>query len=127
MSKIILYTFIGNTNPCKVETNAVQVASIIRRLITSGEPKPKIKIPEVELSKSLGVSRSPIGESFRILEGERLVQIRSAAKGGLTFHLFASFVTRLPVSIGSFLLPSGERYYYEKESLENKVWRCTPA
>jgi DNA-binding GntR family transcriptional regulator len=34
-----------------------------------------MKLPEVELSKSLGVSRSPIRESFRILEAEGLVQI----------------------------------------------------
>ena len=61
--------------PFKVETNAAQVASIIRRLITSGELKPGMKLPEVELSKSLGVSRSPIRESFRILEAEGLVQI----------------------------------------------------
>jgi DNA-binding GntR family transcriptional regulator len=61
--------------PFKVETNAAQVASIIRRLITSGELKPGMRLPEVELSKSLGVSRSPIRESFRILEAEGLVQV----------------------------------------------------
>lgn len=59
----------------KIKTNSAQVASIIKQAVISGELRPGIRLREAELSESLGVSRSPIREAFRILESEGLVQI----------------------------------------------------
>jgi DNA-binding GntR family transcriptional regulator len=59
----------------KIQTNSSQAASVIRQLIISGEFKPGVRLRESELTKSLGISRSPIREAFRILESEGLLQI----------------------------------------------------
>ncbi len=45
----------------------------LRLLIIEGTLEPGQKLNEVELSTRLGVSRSPLREAFRILEGEKLI------------------------------------------------------
>lgn len=59
----------------KVKTTSAQIASIIRQAIISGELKPGQRLREPEIAESLGVSRSPIREAFRVLEAEGLVEI----------------------------------------------------
>jgi len=59
----------------KIQTNSSQVASIIRQLIISGELKSGVRLIESELTKSLGISRSPIREAFRILESEGFLRV----------------------------------------------------
>ena len=52
-----------------------QIVEGLRKAITSGRLKPGEKLKEVEISKTLGVSRSPVREAFRILQVEGLVDI----------------------------------------------------
>jgi len=52
-----------------------QIVEGLRKAITSGRLKPGEKLKEMEISKSLGVSRSPVREAFRILQVEGLVDI----------------------------------------------------
>jgi DNA-binding GntR family transcriptional regulator len=61
----------------KIERGALseKVASTLRRAITEGKLVPGEHLPEVWLSKQLGVSRAPIREALRILEIEGLVEI----------------------------------------------------
>lgn len=53
-----------------------QVVTAIRDAIIQGKFKSGEKIPEQELAKDLGVSRTPIREAIRILEQQRLVETR---------------------------------------------------
>lgn len=61
----------------KIQRNplAKNVASILRKGIIQGKFSQGERLPEVWLSKQLGVSRAPIREAFRILEIEGLVEI----------------------------------------------------
>ncbi len=49
------------------------LVDILRKKIIIGELEPGQKINEIELSKSMNISRSPLREAFRILENEHLV------------------------------------------------------
>ena len=70
----------------KIETSSVQVASILRQAIITGELKLGTRLRETGLSNSLNISRSPIREAFRMLESEGLVQI-SPNKGAFVTQL----------------------------------------
>jgi DNA-binding GntR family transcriptional regulator len=59
----------------RIKTNSVQIANRLREDMMSHKLKPGSKLREVELSRTLGVSRSPIREALRILEAEGLTQI----------------------------------------------------
>jgi len=50
-----------------------QVASIIRKMIITGELQAGSPISERQLSQQLGVSTTPVKEAFRILESEGLL------------------------------------------------------
>jgi DNA-binding GntR family transcriptional regulator len=52
---------------------AQSLVDLIRKKIVIGELTPGQKINEIELSKSLDISRSPLREALRILENEHLV------------------------------------------------------
>ena len=49
------------------------LVDMLRKKIIIGELEPGQKINEIELSKSLNISRSPLREALRTLENERLV------------------------------------------------------
>lgn len=53
---------------------AHQAADIVREMIRRGELLPGEKVRQVEVAKSAGVSRSPLREALRTLEGEGLVK-----------------------------------------------------
>ena len=53
-----------------------RVANAIRDAIIEGQFRPGEKIPEKELAKELGVSRTPVREAIHILEQQGLVEIR---------------------------------------------------
>jgi DNA-binding GntR family transcriptional regulator len=53
---------------------AHQAADIVRDLIRRGELLPGEKIRQVDVARSAGVSRSPLREALRTLEGEGLVK-----------------------------------------------------
>jgi DNA-binding GntR family transcriptional regulator len=56
---------------------SVQAADIVRSRILGGEYEPGQRLSEVELSTSLGISRSPLREALRLLANEGLVKIVS--------------------------------------------------
>jgi DNA-binding GntR family transcriptional regulator len=56
---------------------SVQAADIVRSRILGGEYAPGERLSEVELSASLGISRSPLREALRLLANEGLVKIVS--------------------------------------------------
>src|SRR6185437_14053746 len=51
------------------------VADWLAELIISGEEVPGSRLTETDVARRAGVSRSPVREALRILEGEGLVQI----------------------------------------------------
>lgn len=51
------------------------IAEFIRSAIIRGKYKPGEKIPEGDLSSSMGISRTPVREAFRRLENEGFVRI----------------------------------------------------
>jgi DNA-binding GntR family transcriptional regulator len=56
---------------------SVQAADIVRSRILGGEYEPGRRLSEVELSTSLGISRSPLREALRLLANEGLVNVVS--------------------------------------------------
>jgi DNA-binding GntR family transcriptional regulator len=56
-------------------STAVEVSRYLQRAILHDELKPGARLIERDLSKTLGVSRIPIREAFRILERRGLVQV----------------------------------------------------
>lgn len=60
-------------------TRSAVVTQQVRDMITSGELEPGSRINERVLVKRLGISRTPLREAFKILEGEGLISIRPNA------------------------------------------------
>jgi DNA-binding GntR family transcriptional regulator len=56
---------------------SIQAADIVRSRILGGEYEPGQRLSEVELSTSLGISRSPLREALRLLANEGLVKLVS--------------------------------------------------
>lgn len=52
-----------------------EVTTQLRELILNGEIAPGSQLLQLELAEKLGVSRTPLREAFRILEGDGLVRI----------------------------------------------------
>ena len=52
-----------------------EVTSRIRSLIVESQIKPGERVPELEISKELGVSRTPIREALKVLASEGLVDL----------------------------------------------------
>jgi GntR family transcriptional regulator, vanillate catabolism transcriptional regulator len=59
---------------------ADEVAAVLREMIVSGELPPGTQLLQIELSKRLGVSRTPLREAFRTLEYDGLVRISNGNK-----------------------------------------------
>lgn len=66
----------GRLNKLPVFSLREQVANAIRDAIIEGRFRPGDKIPEQELARELGVSRTPVREAIHILEQQGLVEIR---------------------------------------------------
>jgi DNA-binding GntR family transcriptional regulator len=60
----------------EIKTTSAQVASILKEAIFSGELVPGIRLREIEIQRSLNVSRSPIREAFKELQAEGLLTLR---------------------------------------------------
>ena len=58
---------------------SILVTNFLRDLIVSGDIPPGERINERTLTERLGISRTPLREAFKILEGEGLVSIRPNA------------------------------------------------
>src|SRR5690242_18409866 len=62
---------------------ASRVADVLRRGIVLGQLQPGSALPqELALTEYFNVSRPTLREAFRILEAERLLEIRRGAHGG---------------------------------------------
>lgn len=61
----------------QVPTHTEKVAEYIRDCILSGRYKPGQRVNELQLSKSLRISRSPVREAIQQLAGEGLLQLTS--------------------------------------------------
>ena len=62
--------------PLAQEALRDRVVAAIRDAIVQGKLRPGEKVPEDELARQLGVSRTPVREAIRILEQQGLVQVR---------------------------------------------------
>ncbi|HUV53134.1 MAG TPA: GntR family transcriptional regulator [Dehalococcoidia bacterium] len=71
-----------------------QIAEHISSLIIKGELTPGERIREAKLAEDLGVSRGPIREALRILEGRRLVKL-IPRRGARVTELSTSSIERL--------------------------------
>jgi len=71
-----------------------QIAEHISSLIIKGELTPGERIREAKLAEDLGVSRGPIREALRILEGKRLVKL-IPRRGARVTELSTSSIERL--------------------------------
>ncbi len=81
----------------------------IRAAIQAGELKPGERLREMELAKSIGLSRTPVREALARLESEGLVA-HDASRGIMVAELDYSMVTEL---------------YYMREVLEGTAARLT--
>jgi DNA-binding GntR family transcriptional regulator len=61
--------------PLKREALRDRVVRAIRDAIIQGKLRPGEKIPEEDLAQQLSVSRTPIREAIRVLEGQGLVEV----------------------------------------------------
>ena len=52
-----------------------EVTARLRSLIVESHIKPGERVPELEISKNLGVSRTPIREALKVLASEGLVEL----------------------------------------------------
>jgi DNA-binding GntR family transcriptional regulator len=60
-------------NRLEVKSLAAAVLDDIRRRILTGDLRPGERINESEIALNLAISRSPVREAFRVLEGEGLI------------------------------------------------------
>ncbi len=60
----------------KLSSATESAADSLREQIILGEIRAGQRLNEVDLAKDLGISRPPLREAYRILENERLVEIR---------------------------------------------------
>jgi DNA-binding GntR family transcriptional regulator len=61
--------------PLRSESTRDRVVNAIRDAIIHGRLRPGEKVPEEDLAKQLGISRTPIREAIRILEQQGLVRV----------------------------------------------------
>ena len=59
----------------KKESLVLQISNRLRKEILEGVYKPKEKLIEEDMTKRFNISRSPVRESFRVLEAENLINI----------------------------------------------------
>ena len=77
-----------------------RVYTVLRDKILQWELGPGAVLAEVEISKELGVSRTPVREALRHLEREKLVQIRQgrgAMVSEISMHNIAQIFQIAPV------------------------------
>lgn len=85
-----------------------QVATALEQAIAAGELAPGERLSELNLAATLGISRAPLREAFRKLEGRRIVE-RTAAGS---------------VRVQSLSLEDLEQLLIVRETLEGMASRC---
>lgn len=66
----------GAPSPLRRRGLHEEIRAKLRSLIIQGRLAPGARLGEVELCETLGVSRTPLREALKLLEGENLVEIR---------------------------------------------------
>ncbi|WP_099825447.1 GntR family transcriptional regulator [Oceaniglobus indicus] len=94
---------------------SVFVADHVRDLIVSGKLKPGSRISERVLVEKLQISRTPLREAFKVLEGEGLVSIRPNAGATVVALTLEAVEDSLEILIG-----------LESIGAERTVKRATP-
>ena len=75
----------------------------LRRSIDQGHFAPGDKLPpERDLARQLGVSRTTLREAVRVLEGERVVEVRRGSMGGIIVRQEAARPARLRARLREF-------------------------
>jgi GntR family transcriptional repressor for pyruvate dehydrogenase complex len=73
----------GRTTPVRTPKAAVVVARALREQIVTGRLKPGDHLPhEVDLMQQFVVSRATLREAVRLLESERLIEVRRGTRTG---------------------------------------------
>ena len=70
----------------------IRIASVLRKAILAGEFKKDEELSLTDLSRQLGVSRTPIREAFQTLENEGLIELRMN-KGAIVKGINTKFIT----------------------------------
>lgn len=70
----------------------VEIASILRKALFSGEYKSGDELSLTSVAAQLGVSRTPVREAFQILESEGLIELRMN-KGAIVLPIGAKYIT----------------------------------
>ncbi len=65
----------ANMDPIARTSLHSEVTARLRSLIVESQIKPGERVPELEISKELGVSRTPIREALKVLASEGLVEL----------------------------------------------------
>ncbi len=73
---LLTYFLMSNEIASKSSTLADNVFDLLRKAIIKGEITPGSKVNEPQLSKQYGISRGPLREAIRRLEGCKLVEIQ---------------------------------------------------
>jgi len=81
-------------NRLEIKSLTAVVLDDIRRRILTGDFRPGERINESEIALKLGISRSPVREAFRVLEGEGLITTL-ARKGSFITEISAQDVEEL--------------------------------
>ena len=63
------------SNPIRRKSLHSEVTDRIRQLIVESHLQPGQRVPELEISRDLGVSRTPIREALKVLASEGLVEL----------------------------------------------------
>lgn len=79
MADIVDISIPGTTKPARSQTLADDVFDQLRTAIVKGELPPGSKINEPQLATRYGISRGPLREAIRRLEGCKLVEIKPNA------------------------------------------------
>ena len=70
----------------------VQITSILRKALFSGEYKSGDELSLTEIAERLGVSRTPVREAFQTLEAEGLIELRMN-KGAIVKPIDQKYIT----------------------------------
>jgi GntR family transcriptional regulator, transcriptional repressor for pyruvate dehydrogenase complex len=91
---------IGGGGPIRSPKTAELVAGTLRRMIVDGELKDGDFLPnEAELMSHFGVSRPTLREAVRVLESERLVEVRRGSRTGARVRVPGAEIVARPAGL----------------------------
>ncbi len=91
---------IGGSGPIRPPKTAELVAGTLRRMVVDGQLKDGDFLPnEAELMAHFGVSRPTLREAVRVLESERLVEVRRGSRTGARVRVPGPEVVARPAGL----------------------------